>query len=502
LLFERYSQERRTKQPRSAAQTIHELSDLELHDETEPAHTEETDSGGNETFFAWFFRGEGPAGTLSGAQLSYRLNAPQYALSSFFLDNWVASLLKVEPGHVFSALRQAAGTSNDELQAALEQIAGSVVPVRSRNRHRELFLAFQFAGLSVLAKRQDGIGRDATIILHQLFSLPQAAKRPVPLGEWLETNTFFTELRKRPVLRSELWPSEPRSEFVASFRRSELRRELIASMCRLGRSLIELWILYVNQIGRLEARAAERAEHDAVNLSSGFLDLLERQSAEPGFTAWRELREASEHFDLIVDTNVPSLWNRKLAEVPTELGNLLREQQPIGGMSGTVNRTLVRQFRMPGYPLVLVTTDLLQEGEDLHLFCSRVYHYGISWMPSSMEQRIGRIDRVRSQTERRLMRSGAFQDGNHLLQVFFPYLRETVEVFQVERVFERLNRFMRLMHERFGGSEEDRDRKIDVRFEAQRHRLDLTPVMEPLKSAFPVRRELIAWTKEVTGSRA
>ena len=57
---------------------------------------------------------------------------------------------------------------------------------------------------------------------------------------------------------------------------------------------------------------------------------------------------------------------------------------------------------MPGYPFVLVTTDLLQEGEDLHTFCSAVYHYGISWMPSSLEQRIGRMDRVQLPAERAL----------------------------------------------------------------------------------------------------
>ena len=62
-----------------------------------------------------------------------------------------------------------------------------------------------------------------------------------------------------------------------------------------------------------------------------------------------------------------------------------------------------------------------------------------------MEQRIGRIDRVRSQTERRLMGAGVSHDGDNLLQVFYPYLPETVEVFQVERVFERLNRFMRTL---------------------------------------------------------
>ena len=45
-----------------------------------------------------------------------------------------------------------------------------------------------------------------------------------------------------------------------------------------------------------------------------------------------------------------------------------------------------------------LVTDLLQEGEDLHTFWSDVFHYGISWTPSAMEQRIGRVDRVRSLT--------------------------------------------------------------------------------------------------------
>src|SRR6185437_2105826 len=106
-------------------------------------------------------------------------------------------------------------------------------------------------------------------------------------------------------------------------------------------------------------------------------------------------------------------------------------------MAGQVNETLIRQFRMPGYPLVLITTDLLQEGEDLHTFCSSVYHYGISWMPSSMEQRTGRIDRVGSQTERRLAGVKRAPLGEEKLQVYMPYLAETVELLQVKRVLRR-----------------------------------------------------------------
>jgi hypothetical protein len=33
--------------------------------------------------------------------------------------------------------------------------------------------------------------------------------------------------------------------------------------------------------------------------------------------------------------------------------------------------------------LVLITTEVLQEGEDLHTFCSRVVHYGITMPVSS-----------------------------------------------------------------------------------------------------------------------
>ena len=114
-------------------------------------------------------------------------------------------------------------------------------------------------------------------------------------------------------------------------------------------------------------------------------------------------------------------------------------------MWGKVNRTLVQQFRMPGYPFVLVTTDLLQEGEDLHSFCSSIYHYGISWTASSMEQRIGRIDRVRSQSDRRLSELHRDAHGDELLQVYFPYLQDTVEILQVERVLERMNVFLKMM---------------------------------------------------------
>ena len=55
-----------------------------------------------------------------------------------------------------------------------------------------------------------------------------------------------------------------------------------------------------------------------------------------------------------------------------------------------------------------------------------------------MEQRIGRIDRVCSQADRRLSSLDHEPIGDDWLQVYFPYLDDTVEVLQVERVLERM----------------------------------------------------------------
>jgi hypothetical protein len=158
-------------------------------------------------------------------------------------------------------------------------------------------------------------------------------------------------------------------------------------------------------------------------------------------------------------------------------------------MAGQVNQTLVHQFRMPGYPLVLISTDLLQEGEDLHTFCSSIYHYGISWTPSAMEQRIGRIDRVRSQTDRRLSTlSGRSPEGPELLQVYFPHLEDTVEVLQVRRVLERMNVFLRLMHEGLT-TQGNEERTIDVSKEIVRVRRQVPQIRTRLTSAFPIKDE-------------
>ncbi|MDO9156960.1 MAG: helicase-related protein, partial [Sediminibacterium sp.] len=114
------------------------------------------------------------------------------------------------------------------------------------------------------------------------------------------------------------------------------------------------------------------------------------------------------------------------------------------GTSGQDDRDrgiLAAQFRMPGFPYVLITTDIFREGEDLHTYCQNVYHYGIAWNPSDMEQRTGRIDRINSKSYRMLNSTKELSFQNKV-QVFYPYLQQSVEVNQVVQLLKNLNRFV------------------------------------------------------------
>ncbi|MBW3565421.1 MAG: DEAD/DEAH box helicase family protein [Acidobacteria bacterium] len=493
-VFENYREQRRHDRLTSPAEIP-----LELENELPPAEGKEVDRGGHDTFFAWFFRGGGPGEVFSGATLSRRLSQAGGFYSTFFEDNYVARLLGVSPGNVMQALTREVGLNPEDLEPSLGRFAARRLPSVKKQSRSNLFHAFQAAALELLA-HSDELRDDAATILLEQYSTGrdlEGTKEVPSLGSWLETRTFFTELRERTALRQDLWPEEKRDTFVKTFRREELRRELLASMVRLGHPLIDLYVLVANRLRNLELGTREASsEDDEESLIVEFLDLLERQKGEGRFRAYQELAEAAANFDLILDVNLPDAWEAALQKAGTEFGRLLREQQPIGGMFGSVNQTMVRQFRLPGYPFVLISTDLLQEGEDLHPFCSSVYHYGISWMPSSMEQRIGRIDRVSSQTERRLTVLDRKPEGEELLQVYFPHLLDSVERLQVNRVLERMESFIELMHQSLASNEERDERQINIAREIHRAPRTRRLQSEPLESAFPVRDDFVRGTRK------
>jgi hypothetical protein len=476
------------------------------------------DTGGNDTFFAWFFRGEGPKRTVSGANVQARFIQGSGAYATFFADNHVMELLGAPPGGVADALAAALGMSHEALVAALRARGARYLSKKAKRITRAATMeAAQGAALDLLREREGSpYAVQAEIIWEERYQATvlreHASAGPPEITQALERTTFFTELRLpgRAALRASIWPAPSAlaegDSFREHFREKELRAQFLATAARLGHAFIDLYVAAIGGRATLKAGRGDDDERDdsqahggADRLITDYIDLLEGQrtsSTEP-WGAFHELSAIAENFDLIIDVNAPDARPKDrlpLAAAARYVASLLRQQQPIGGMAGQVNQTLVRQFRMPGYPLVLVTTDLLQEGEDLHTFCSAVHHYGISWTPSAMEQRIGRIDRVRSQTDRRLSMLDRPPTGDDWLQVFFPHLEDTVEVLQVERVLERMNTFLRLMHEGLAVPQHD-ERKIDVARELVAARRRVPAVTGLLKSAFPVPDWAIAGSK-------
>ncbi len=468
--------------------------------------TEDDNRGGSDTFFAWFFRGLGPTGVLSGASLRKRFIHGRGALGTFFADNHVMGLLDVPAGGVARALMQALGCDEESLA---RRLAAGAAGYLKHDHAADRMEAVQAAALELLKDREDDVGRRARALWQLHY---QAVARSEPDRElpdtlpWLERTTFFSELRRpeHARLRAAIWPDEPLPDehdaLVEAYRERWLSAQILASAARLGHTLIDLYALAVCRLGSLDLGVHEPDDDNYASPSRAlvdFLGLLTKQQATPrvdrGWGAFDELADIAANFALIRDVNAHDLGTLPMITVSKELGRWLGEQEPVGGMSGKANHRMIRQFRMPGYPLVLISTDVLQEGEDLHTFCSAIHHYGLSWTSSATEQRVGRIDRVRSQTDRRLAASEVAPTGEDLLQVYFPHLQETVEVLQVRRVLERLNRFLELMHVDLGGGGGER-RHIDVEHEFTRGSGYVAAIRDPLRSAFPVVREALSGT--------
>jgi hypothetical protein len=142
------------------------------------------------------------------------------------------------------------------------------------------------------------------------------------------------------------------------------------------------------------------------------------------------------HFDLIVDKCLRKDGARTWHEIYSKVDGTFARMAPIMGRSGRLkDKNAVAQFNFPTHPNILVCTDVLKEGVDMHLFCDEVVHYGVAWTSGDLEQRIGRVDRFGSLISRRI---AAHQQSIATklphLKVEFPYLDGTLDKFQVERV--------------------------------------------------------------------
>jgi hypothetical protein len=106
-----------------------------------------------------------------------------------------------------------------------------------------------------------------------------------------------------------------------------------------------------------------------------------------------------------------------------------------------------------------------------------------------MEQRTGRVDRIGSLVHRRLRAADA-ADPEAFLQIQFPYLDATVELFQVREIFRRMDEFVALLHQGLGA---DEARQSAIRLSSAIHERAAVrePSLEPLASPFRVDDDLL-----------
>lgn len=89
-------------------------------------------------------------------------------------------------------------------------------------------------------------------------------------------------------------------------------------------------------------------------------------------------------------------------------------------------------FNTPFRPYVLVASEIMQEGLDLHRECARIVHYDLAWNPARLEQRVGRIDRIGSRVDVQL-RNGKKAE----LHIHRHHIPGTIDEKMFHRVRER-----------------------------------------------------------------
>jgi len=110
------------------------------------------------------------------------------------------------------------------------------------------------------------------------------------------------------------------------------------------------------------------------------------------------------------------------------------------GLVGQETRQrLMLAFNTPFFPEVLVASSVLSEGVDLHLNCRYLIHHDLSWNPSTLEQRTGRVDRIGAKAE----------EVSKPIEVFMPYIGGTQDEKQYRVVMDRERWFQVLMSEEY-----------------------------------------------------
>ncbi|GAB7549245.1 DEAD/DEAH box helicase family protein [Cupriavidus sp. 8B] len=433
-----------------------------------------------ENLFCWFFRGTSDD-TVQTLCASLRRPTP-FALRRALTarKDWLSVIGEVDWRHL---LRGLVGDILPHEHDALAAYATCANTAANPTRF-DLFRCVQIAWLRLrLESLERGapdspLARSCADLLHYLSDAlvtrqaGKAGKARDAVGhridaraarEALEAATLSRELDKRGLLAG-LWPLWPRlrARFAAGELCGELLdefalfREVFFALVRLDHPFVDLWMCSGtpdSDAGVPARHSAREGADGAAHLTARFCERLSMQSGDRAtpLSSYHVLAQLAEGWKYVLKTNFSDLGARR-ADWRRLIAARITPRAPVewaSGMNANSRADIAWRFRMPGYPMVLVSTSVFQEGEDLHTFCRQVTHFGISGSPIGIEQKNGRVDRVGSIAQRRLTRAQEAEPDlieRNGIGVRFPHVAESIEWFQIRDLSHRINDYQRSLH--------------------------------------------------------
>jgi superfamily II DNA or RNA helicase len=140
-----------------------------------------------------------------------------------------------------------------------------------------------------------------------------------------------------------------------------------------------------------------------------FVDFLANRCSSDERALYLEASGATKTGGIRVEDDEEGDGERQIVAVPNV-------QVAMGTTKRDTRQSLMRAFNTPFFPDILVCSEVMGEGVDLHRFCRHVIHHDLAWNPSTIEQRTGRIDRL-----------GCKAEGRQPIVVYVPYLAGTAD---------------------------------------------------------------------------
>lgn len=162
----------------------------------------------------------------------------------------------------------------------------------------------------------------------------------------------------------------------------------------------------IHETHRLESDAAVKIMLDAEDASGvswrskfeTFIEFLTNQCSGKELTNYLEAAERTQTGKIHVHAGDPDIDAENDED---SVGTLANVQVATGDTKRSKRARLMMAFNSPFFPDILVCSQVMGEGVDLHRYCRFIIHHDLDWNPSTIEQRTGRVDRLGCKAEQK-----------------------------------------------------------------------------------------------------